>query len=209
MKRLFHRSALFELLARAFRRAPEGETLLAEEVEPTWRECARSLSGDRPGLPYSQVLGGTGSCADGEVSHRPAMPSGMILADLAGFYQAFGFFELARAGEKPDHISVELEFVAFLFAKEAHALASGEVEAAAVVREAREGFFRHHLAVWVASFAAAVESRDPHGFFAGGARAAVRAVGEETTVESPGHIAVSPDTPVECGGCPAVQEEER
>lgn len=209
MTRLFHRSALFELLARSFRRDADGGSLLADEVETAWRERARDLAGPRSGPAYAQVLGGTGACADGEISYRTAMPSGMILADLAGFYRAFGFFELACAVEKPDHVSVELEFVAFLYAKEAHALLRDDGEAAGIVRDARAKFLHHHLAVWIASFSAALEARDPDGFYARAARAAVRAVAEEGEVCEAEKVGEQPDIPVDCAGCPAAREEDR
>ena len=41
------------------------------------------------------------------------------LADLAAFYRAFGLELADEAGERPDHIGMELEFMSILSAKEA------------------------------------------------------------------------------------------
>jgi len=76
------------------------------------------------------------------------------LADVNGFYRAFG---LELVGERPDHLSAELEFMHVLALKEGRARA--EVGAVAwrehlqVTWEAERAFLRDHLAVWVPAFA--------------------------------------------------------
>lgn len=75
------------------------------------------------------------------------------LADLAAFYRAFGLEVAESAGERQDHISVELEFMCVLAAKEAYALTHG-LEAGLVeqCREAQKKFLREHLGRWVPAF---------------------------------------------------------
>jgi TorA maturation chaperone TorD len=60
-----------------------------------------------------------------ETSHvkGDAFATSQLLADLAGFYRAFGV-DLADRRERQDHVAVQLEFLALLAAKEARALAS-------------------------------------------------------------------------------------
>ncbi len=76
------------------------------------------------------------------------------LADLAGFYTAFG---VAARDNRPDHIAMELEYCYLLCVKEATARAAGERERAAVCRDAQRAFVRDHLARWAPLFAGRAE----------------------------------------------------
>ncbi len=72
------------------------------------------------------------------------------LADLNGFYRAFGVVE---AGNRSDHIAAELEFCYLLALKEAAARAGDDGERVAVARAAQRSFLRDHLARWAPLFA--------------------------------------------------------
>lgn len=74
------------------------------------------------------------------------------LADVSGFYQAFGLQTAARASERLDHLSVEAEFLYVLLAKEAAALDSGNQEGVEICRDARRKFFRDHVGWWLPAF---------------------------------------------------------
>ena len=74
------------------------------------------------------------------------------LADIAGFYRAFGVQVSPQAHERVDHIGTELEFMAVLCAKQAHATANAQPEQARICREARLAFLRDHLGLWAAPF---------------------------------------------------------
>jgi TorA maturation chaperone TorD len=76
------------------------------------------------------------------------------LADVSGFYRAFG---VEPIGERPDHLSVELEFMYVLALKEMRA--RPEDESFHVTRGAERAFLRDHLAVWVPALAQAVRRR--------------------------------------------------
>ncbi len=70
------------------------------------------------------------------------------LADVAGFYRAFGV-EVTAGSEQPDHIAAELEFMHLLAVKEALArLESRAGENADICREAARAFLRDHLGRW-------------------------------------------------------------
>jgi putative dimethyl sulfoxide reductase chaperone len=75
------------------------------------------------------------------------------MADLAGFYKAFGFHTGGEIRERPDHISVELEFMCMLALKEAYALEQDHVENAAICIEAQSKFLAEHLGNWFSLFA--------------------------------------------------------
>jgi putative dimethyl sulfoxide reductase chaperone len=76
------------------------------------------------------------------------------LADLAGFYHAFGLEVAADAGERHDHICLELEFMCVLAAKEAYALEQQlDPEDLSLCRDAQKQFLREHLGRWTPAFA--------------------------------------------------------
>lgn len=89
------------------------------------------------GLPLTETDYGRGR----------AMSKGPELADIAAFYQAFGLGlgEEGFAKEAPDHLSVELEFYAWLLLKEGHLRRSEDQEGASIVEAGRRGFLADHL----------------------------------------------------------------
>jgi len=75
------------------------------------------------------------------------------LADLAAFYRAFGLEVTEDAGERQDHICLELEFMCVLAAKEAYALEHQlDSDQLAQCREAQKKFLREHLGRWTPAF---------------------------------------------------------
>ena len=74
-------------------------------------------------------------------------------------YQAAGFEVGDQATEMPDHIGIELEFLAHLCEREANAIETGDRTAAERAREARQRFASEHLVGWLTTLAADVERR--------------------------------------------------
>ena len=85
------------------------------------------------------------------------------IADLNGFYRAFG---VKPDVERPDHVSVESEFMAFLIQKEAYAIANGRPRRAGFVRRTQRTFIEDHLGSWVRTFARFVEIKAEEGLYA-------------------------------------------
>jgi DMSO reductase family type II enzyme chaperone len=85
------------------------------------------------------------------------------LADLAGFYSAFGL--KMNAFERADHISCECEFLAFLTRKEAHALEQNEAEMLETTRGAQRLFIKDHLGRFVPAFVKTLRRENPDGFY--------------------------------------------
>jgi putative dimethyl sulfoxide reductase chaperone len=81
------------------------------------------------------------------------------LADIAGFYRAFGLQLAPEAHERADHVSSQLEFMAVLCAKEARALGHNLAEPAGICRDARRSFLEFHLGRWTPAFAARLEAK--------------------------------------------------
>lgn len=86
------------------------------------------------------------------------------MSDIAGFFRAFGL-ELSEKG-RPDHVSVELEFMQFLAYKEAYALANHGPAKARLCREAQRKFMRDHLGRWVLHFTERLSRKAGGGYFA-------------------------------------------
>ncbi len=80
-----------------------------------------------------------------KVSRKP-----FELADIAGFYKAFGFNIVKDAVNKEsvDHISIELEFMAILTWKHEYARNENQDENLKIVHKARMAFIKDHLAKW-------------------------------------------------------------
>lgn len=89
------------------------------------------------------------------------------MADIAGYFLAFGLSPSRTAVERPDHIALELEFMAVLIALRRRA---ESVESAAVCREAEASFFRDHLAWWLPLFAKTLGRKAGDGVYAAVAR---------------------------------------
>lgn len=88
------------------------------------------------------------------------------LADINGFYKAFGLDLSKIAFERLDHISVELEFMAYLAFKEAHAIREGNPEHIELCRDAQEKFFKDHIGRWVPAFAVRLKKAFGSTFYA-------------------------------------------
>ncbi|MFG0328828.1 MAG: molecular chaperone [Phycisphaerales bacterium] len=78
------------------------------------------------------------------------------LADIAGFYSAFGVEPSQDDPERPDHISLELEFVGFLNARLA-AHEREQDERLQTDQDALRAFLRDHVAWWVPTFGQLLE----------------------------------------------------
>lgn len=132
-----------------------------------YRDAAETIASSAPGAGLDAELARLfirGVVPPYETSYESARsaPGGktLALADIAGFYRAFGF---QAHGDRPDHLAPELEFVSLLCVKEAYARLTGEDEGAGVCAEARGKFIREHLAPWLPEFRERVvqESADP------------------------------------------------
>ena len=71
------------------------------------------------------------------------------MADVGGFYRAFGFEPSGDAHQRPDFIGLELEFMQLLLIKRAYAMEQGWDDKAEACLDAEKEFLKEHLAWWV------------------------------------------------------------
>jgi TorA maturation chaperone TorD len=132
------------------------------------------------------------------------------LADVAGFYRAFGAEPSGPAAERPDHAACELEFLSFLVSRRLAAEAAGELEEAAICLRAEDAFLRDHLGKWLPAFWRDLAARTESPFYRALARLGESLIAEESAsrgiepqrLPRRGLRVLEPDT-VECGGAPA------
>jgi TorA maturation chaperone TorD len=147
----------------------------AEGDSPALRAAAAAFRGacDRLDVQalrgeHLALFGGQVRCSPYESSYGDGRRLGgktVELADIAGFYAAFGLEPSAGHPEMVDHIAAELEFMSALALKEAWALAEGHAEGLEVTRRAAVSFLTDHLGRWAEAFAGALREATPLPYF--------------------------------------------
>jgi nitrate reductase assembly molybdenum cofactor insertion protein NarJ len=84
-----------------------------------------------------------------EYGRSRALVKGNELADIAGFYRAFGFDFAGETSEMLDHIAVELEFYALMVLKSELLLESKDFEGYEIVLDGRKKFLKSHLSKFI------------------------------------------------------------
>lgn len=106
---------------------------------------------------HRHTFGLTGSlCYETEIGLPHEFRQSQELADIAGFYRAFGLAIGGPVRERPDHIAVELEFMHVVTLKQACALEAGSSEHAEICADAERKFLHDHLGHWAGTFAQAL-----------------------------------------------------
>lgn len=157
VRSLLHDAARWMLLGRLFECPDEKwrrdlEAGAGEIEDAELRAAIRAaLAGATEG-GYHSVFGPGGPAPPREASYCESIELGSLMSELAAYYDAFGYRPSLR--EAPDHVAVEVGFLAYMRLKEAHALAAGAADRAAITAEAAARFRTDHLAVFAAPLAA-------------------------------------------------------
>ena len=167
---------------------------------------------------YWRLFGPGGVISPYETEYDPlvAARKGHELADLMGFYTAFGFklrepatssVEAAQR-ELPDHLAVELEFLSLLLLKLLYARREGMRDAEEVTHTAMTAFLRDHLGGWVEPFAERVERAPVSSTFRALAKLLRAFIGEECRLlgVAPLTIHGTAERPKEAVECPFASE---
>jgi len=181
-------------IARLFDALPDSEEALNALYEASFGLLVSSTA-----PPYESEY------VDGKLSFQRAQ----LLADVAGYYRAFGLETSTSHPERPDHVALELEFMANLLDLEQQAATSDLPEASerrGICRDAQRQFVTDHLAWWLPAFAALLRREVVQGFYAEVTALLAALIAAERALLSvpPPHVAPQPtriDHPEECDGC--------
>ena len=160
------RSQLYRFLADAFLYPTEEWTRDVSLLEPALTELDLNRHPLRCGAidledlqaEHRHVFGLTGSlCYETEYGLPHEYRQSQEMADIAGFYRAFGFENGGVIRERPDYLPTELEFMHTLTLKEACAREADQPEHIEVCIDAQRKFLRDHLAHWLPLFSKRLE----------------------------------------------------
>lgn len=93
-------------------------------------------------------------CASKDTTHRS-----QELADISGFYRAFGVGPSRELPERFDHVSLEIEFLGLLIEKQRCATLESEEQHVEVCCDAHASFIRDHAGWWIPTFGRLLEKR--------------------------------------------------
>ena len=106
-------------------------------------------------MPYECIMIGEGTDLRGAATQR-----------VQEFMANVGYSVASESGEQPDHVSVELAFMADLAMREYEAVESEDQVLATRSREIQDRFLEEHLSQWANLFAAKVKDRAQTKFYA-------------------------------------------
>ncbi|HUY31788.1 MAG TPA: molecular chaperone TorD family protein [Pirellulales bacterium] len=188
--------------------------LPAADFDPADVFAALPTSREAMNAHYETIFGllVSGSCPPYETEYIEAKLSfqrAHALADIGGFYAAFGWRPAADRPERVDHLALEFEFMAALCDLERRAAEAGDGvgrERADVCRAAQGRFLAEHLAWWLPAFGRLLSLTNPGGYYAavGTFLRAMLPIQRALLGVAPhsGPVTPSPlERPEECEGC--------
>jgi nitrate reductase assembly molybdenum cofactor insertion protein NarJ len=147
---LLHEAAEWRLLGLLFECPAPGwrdeiERLAREVPNESLRAAAAAVDEVATEGQYHSVFGPGGPAPPREATYRDTLELGSLLSELSLYYAAFGYAPYLQ--EPPDHVAIEIGFVAYLKLKEAYAHADGNEEHASLAARATAQFLSDHLAL--------------------------------------------------------------
>ena len=164
------------------------------------------------------LLGGS-KCPPYETEYVPSkftFQRSNMLADVAGFYKAFGLQTSSSNPDRPDHVALQCEFLAQLLELAFHATTSESAgtttsspvnqQRLEICLEASREFLKEHAVWWLPAFAKLLACQDAGGFYEAVAHFLAALVAAERALARLGlpHEAAEPspiESADECSGC--------
>jgi putative dimethyl sulfoxide reductase chaperone len=163
---------------------------------------------------HSHLFAGEIICSAHETEYeRDAFVKSRQLADIAGFYHAFGLKVAESRRGLPDFIATELEFMSLVIKKEAYAALHGMEEERQVSVDAQKSFIEAHVGRWLPTFCSNL-SEVSAGFYVAAAALLERFIRFDTDLsgarphQAVGRLTVSDDADAFKCGLVAADEEE-
>jgi TorA maturation chaperone TorD len=148
--------------------APEMTEHSLSEALAAFAEIARAADERELEPEFHQLFTTQMLCPPHEGAyHRTSR--GAVLGDITAFYEAFGL-RARETGGAADSLSHELNFLAWMAIKEAHAIHQQSPTDVEVTRNATRGFLTDHLGRWAASFVDRLTTATPNPYYAAAAR---------------------------------------
>lgn len=158
-------------LSNCFNMFPDADKRDVNRVICSFSASLGGLTLDYMQSEYSRIFGHSISteCPYYETEYGKAhiFQQSQSLADVAGFYRAFGLERSETSKERIDHISTELEFMYFLIFKENYAAHHNKKEESAICIDAQKKFIKDHLGAWVPLFVKLMGDKAGEGFYSG------------------------------------------
>ncbi|GAB4373498.1 MAG: hypothetical protein Kow0062_10650 [Acidobacteriota bacterium] len=184
----------------------DGDGVLAEAAGEAIRHWKDADPG-QAALEWCRLFEGAQECPPNETAWI-RRDKGAILADLAGFYRAFGFEPEPGSGEKPDHARVELQFAALVLLFIARASERDDQDRETLACDALRKFLADHLSCWAGDFARRLAAVSDFALARATGRylaALLDALGRAWKIDTLPETAALPirddGTPWECDGC--------
>lgn len=115
------------------------------------RRAWRGVDDDGLAAEYLRLFQGSGPVPLHETAYGDGCRPGgrpVELADVSGFYLAFGVEPSEANPEMPDHVGAEAEYLSLLLLKEAFAMTQRKAPELALTRDAARKFVEDHLGRW-------------------------------------------------------------
>ncbi len=123
---------------------------LAEALRLALQEAA-AIDADAWDAEFTRLFEGATACPINETAYI-RRDKGVLLADLRGFYRAFGFEPAPGRGEKPDHMVTELQYLALLLTMLWQARNDGLHEQIDITHKALASYVQDHPGDWLPLF---------------------------------------------------------
>lgn len=176
-------------------------------------QCRETLEAE-----YNRLFAHLGSAQsppyETEYGYDNVFQKAEAMADIAGFYAAYGLEPAATNAERVDFLSTELEFMAYVTMHEAYAREHNEAAHFDVCRDTQRKFLAEHLGRWVALFVQILLRSTANSFYTSAGKLMGTFLENETRlfglspekVTAPNKTAASEKEPFGCAGCTAQTE---
>jgi TorA maturation chaperone TorD len=175
------RASLYRLASRMVGREPD-ESFLNRLHSPPFKEAITGLGLSPPPLPSPEEAEDAFTEMDSEFARLFLLPGaplqpfqsirrgeerlwGETTVAVEQTYKEAGYELNPESGYIPDHLSVELEFMAHLAEEEASSMEAGDETKAKALEDIQRNFLKDYLGDWALEFAKNLEQETSHPYF--------------------------------------------